>query len=52
LDKDMKSLRESRMAINMSRMEPDQKREALDSLRRAEISLTERIGLLRSNLGV
>jgi hypothetical protein len=49
LDKDMKSLRESRMAINMSRMEPDQKREALDSLRRAEISLTERIGLLRSN---
>jgi hypothetical protein len=52
LDKDMKSLRESRMAINMSRMEPDQKREVLDSLRRAEISLTERIGLLRSNLGV
>jgi hypothetical protein len=52
LDKDMKSLRESRMAINMSRMEPDQKREALDSLRRAEISLTERIGLLRNNLGV
>jgi hypothetical protein len=52
LDKDMKSLRESRMAINMSRMESDQKREALDSLRRAEISLTERIGLLRSNLGV
>jgi len=52
LDKDMKSLRESRMAINMSRMEPDQKRESLDALRRAEISLTERINLLRKNMGV
>jgi len=52
LDKDMKSIRESRLAINISRMEPDQKREALDALRRAEISLTERIGLLRKNMGV
>jgi hypothetical protein len=52
LDKDMKSIRESKMAINMSRMDPDQKRDALDALRRAEISLTERIGTLRKSLGV
>jgi hypothetical protein len=52
LEKDMKSIRESKMAINMSRMEPDQKREALDALRRAEISLTERVGTLRKSLGV
>jgi hypothetical protein len=52
LDKDMKSLRESRLAINISRMEPDQKRQSLDALRKAEIALTERINLLRKNMGV
>jgi hypothetical protein len=52
LDKDMKSLRESRLAINISRMEPDQKRQSLDALRRAEIALTQRINLLRKNMGV
>ena len=52
LDKDMKSIRESKMAINMSRMDPDQKREALDALRRAEIALTERIGTLRKSMGI
>jgi hypothetical protein len=52
LDKDMKALRESRLAINISRMEPDQKREALDALRKAEIALTERIGTLRKSMGI
>jgi hypothetical protein len=52
LDKDMKALRESRLAINISRMEPDQKRQSLDALRKAEIALTERINLLRKNMGV
>jgi hypothetical protein len=52
LDKDMKSLRESRLAINISRMEPDQKRQSLDALRKAEIALTQRINLLRKNMGV
>jgi hypothetical protein len=52
LDKDMKSLRESRLAINISKMEPDQKRQSLDALRKAEIALTERINLLRKNMGV
>ena len=52
LNKDMKSLRESRLAINISRMEPDQKRQSLDALRKAEIALTQRINLLRKNMGV
>jgi hypothetical protein len=52
LDKDMKALRESRLAINISRMEPDQKRDALDALRKAEIALTERIGTLRKSMEI
>jgi hypothetical protein len=47
LDDDMTSLRDMRRMVQMSPMEPDAKREALDSIRKAEVALTSRIQFLK-----
>lgn len=50
LDKDMTMLREMRRTVQMSSMEPDQKREALDNIRSAEVKLTSRIQFLKKSI--
>ena len=43
LDKDMKDLRDIKIAVLQSKGDPDKKRERLDAIRRAENALTARI---------
>jgi hypothetical protein len=43
LEKDMTMIRDTRRAIQSSKMEPSDKREVLDNLRKAEIALTSRV---------
>ena len=43
LDKDMTMLRDTRRAVQASKMESQEKRDVLDNLRRAEIALTSRV---------
>jgi hypothetical protein len=50
LDDDMTSLRDMRRMVQMSPMEPDAKREALDSIRKAEVALTSRIQFLKKTI--
>jgi len=50
LDDDMTSLRDMRRMVQMSPMEPDAKREALDSIRSAEVALTARIQFLKKSI--
>ncbi len=47
LDKEITMLREFRRAINLSQMEPDRKRQTLDSIRTAEVQMTSRIQYLK-----
>ena len=50
LDKDMTQLRDMRKMVMMSQMEPDKKREVLDNIRSAEVSLTSRVQSVRKML--
>ena len=50
LDDDMTSLRDMRRMVQMSPIEPDAKREALDSIRKAEVALTSRIQFLKKTI--
>ena len=50
LERNMKMLREMKMAVNMSRIDPDQKRDILDNIRRSEIALTSRIQYIKKQL--
>jgi hypothetical protein len=50
LDDDMTSLRDMRRMVQTSQMEPDAKREALDSIRSAEVALTSRIQFLKKSI--
>jgi hypothetical protein len=50
LDKDMTMLREMRRAIQISGMEPDQKRDVLDNIRKAEVALTSRIQYVKKSI--
>jgi truncated hemoglobin YjbI len=50
LEKEMKSLRDMKLAINVSRIDPDQKREILDSIRKSEVALTSRIQYIKKQL--
>ena len=50
LDKEMTSLREMRQTIQISNIDPDQKREVLDNIRRAEVGLTSRIQYLKKSI--
>jgi hypothetical protein len=47
LDKEITMLREFRRAVNLSQMEPDRKRQTLDSIRTAEVQMTSRIQYLK-----
>jgi len=50
LDKEMTTLREMRRAIQFSKIDPDQKREVLDNIRRAEVALTSRIQYIKKSI--
>jgi hypothetical protein len=50
LDKDMTMLREMRRTVQMSNMDPDQKRNVLDNIRKAEVGLTSRIQFLKKSI--
>ena len=50
LDKDMTMLREMRRTVQMSNMDPDQKRDVLDNIRKAEVGLTSRIQFLKKSI--
>jgi len=50
LDKDMTMLREMRRAVQISSMEPDQKRDVLDNIRKAEVALTSRIQYVKKSI--
>ena len=50
LDKDMTMLREMRRAVQISGMEPDDKRVVLDNIRSAEVALTSRIQFLKKSI--
>lgn len=50
LEKDMTMIRDTRRAIQASKMDPDQKREVLDNLRRAENALTSRIRYVQKSM--
>lgn len=50
LDKDMTMLREMRRAVQISGMEPDQKRDVLDNIRKAEVALTSRIQYVKKSI--
>jgi hypothetical protein len=43
MEKDMKSLREMRRAVQASQIDPDQKRQILDSIRASEVAITSRM---------
>jgi hypothetical protein len=47
LDKEITMLREFRRAVNLSQMEPDRKRQTLDSIRTSEVQMTSRIQYLK-----
>jgi hypothetical protein len=47
LDREITMLREFRRAVNLSQMEPDRKRQTLDSIRTAEVQMTSRIQYLK-----
>ena len=50
LDKDMTMLRDMKKTVQMSRMDPDQKREVLDNIRKAEVGLTSRIQFVKKSI--
>lgn len=50
MDKNMTELRELRQSVLRSNMEPDRKREVLDTIRDAEVSLTKRIQLIKKEI--
>jgi hypothetical protein len=43
MEKDMKSLRDMRRAVQASQIDPDQKRQILDSIRSSEVAITSRM---------
>lgn len=50
LDKDMTRLREFRRAVQQSKIDPEQKRDILDNIRKAEVGLTSRIQYIKKTL--
>lgn len=50
LDKDMKMLREMRGEVLRSNMDPDQKRNVLNNIRKAEVALTSRIQFVKQSI--
>jgi hypothetical protein len=50
IDKELTNLRKMRNMISFSKLTPDDKREALDNIRKAEIAMTEQIKSVRKTL--
>jgi hypothetical protein len=50
LDKDMTRLRELRVAVQNSKIDPEQKRDILENIRKSEVGLTSRIQYLKKTL--
>jgi hypothetical protein len=50
LDKDMTRLRELRVAVQNSKIDPEQKRDVLENIRKSEVGLTSRIQYLKKTL--
>jgi len=47
MEKDMKSLREMRRAVQVSQIDADQKRQILDSIRASEVAITSRVQFVK-----
>jgi hypothetical protein len=47
MEKDMKVLRDMRRGVQVSRIDEDQKRQILDSIRKSEVAITSRIQYIK-----